>query len=106
VLESPFPDLAAVLRGNPVMQFVSLFSSYQFPTSRLMDRYDGPLLVIHGERDTLIPYAAGRVVYERARSVRKEFVPIHGAEHNDLHVADAPAYWLAIDRFVAGIRGT
>jgi len=106
LLESPFPDLASVLQGNPVMQFFSLFSSYTFATSRLMERYDGPLLVIHGDRDTLIPFRAGRELFERARSPRKEFVAIRGAEHNDLHIADARAYWTAIERFMAQISKT
>ena len=100
VLESPFPDVASVFRGNPVMTFFSWFSSYKFATSRLMDRYDGPLLVVHGDRDTLIPFRAGREVFERSRSPKKEFVAIRGAEHNDLHIADAAAYWAAIDRFM------
>jgi uncharacterized protein len=106
ILESPFADVTSVFRGNPVMLFFTLFSSYRFPTLRLMERYDGPLLVIHGERDTLIPYRAGRDLFDRAPNGRKEFVTIKGAEHNDLHVADPPAYWAAIDRFVAGIPKT
>ena len=106
VLESPFPDVASVFRGNPVMRFFLLFSSYRFPTLRLMERYGGPLLVIHGERDTLIPYRAGRELFDRAPTPRKEFVTIMGAEHNDLHVADRAAYWTAIDRFVAGLPKT
>ena len=106
VLESPFPDVVAVFRGNPVMLFFTLFSSYRFPTLRLMERYDGPLLVIHGDRDTLIPYRAGRDLFDRAATQRKEFVTIRGAEHNDLHVADRAAYWTAIDRFVAVIPKT
>ena len=106
VLESPFPDVASVFRGNPVMTFFSWFSSYRFATSRLMDRYDGPLLVIHGDRDTLIPFRAGREVFDQSRSPKKEFVASRGAEHNDLHIADAAAYWAAIDRFMAGISKT
>lgn len=106
VLESPFPDAASVFRGNPVMRFFLLFSSYRFPTLRLIERYDGPLLVIHGELDTLIPFRAGRELFDRAPTPRKEFVAIEGAEHNDLHVADRAAYWSAIDRFVAGLPKT
>lgn len=103
VLESPFADVASALRGNPVMRVISLFSSYRFPTLRLMETYDGPLLVIHGNRDELIPYAAGRDLFERARSAKKEFVTISGAEHNDLHLVDTAAYWGGIDRFFAGL---
>lgn len=100
VLESPFPDIAAVLRGNPVMQFLSLFSSYRFPTSRFLAAYDGPLLVVHGDKDTIVAFDAGREVFDRARGTRKEFAVVSGADHNDLHVANPAAYWAAIDRFV------
>jgi uncharacterized protein len=103
VLESPFPDIIAVIAGNPVMRFLSLFSSYRFPTSRYLEQYDGPLLVIHGDADRIIPFSAGRRVFEEARGSRKTFVPIPGADHNDLHVANPVPYWRGIDAFVAGL---
>lgn len=106
VLESPFPDLAAVFRTNVVMRFLSLFSSYRFATLRLMQAYDGPLLVIHGDRDEVIPFAAGQALFDRARNARKEFVVIPGAQHNNLHIVDSHAYWAAIDKFVAGLTRT
>ncbi len=104
VLESPFADVGAIFRGNPVMQFFRLFSSYRFPTLRLMEKYDGPLLVIHGDRDTIIPFRAGRDLFDRAPTGRKTFVAIKGAEHNDLHIADPASYWAAIDGFVSGLE--
>ena len=103
VLESPFPDIRAVFAGNPLMKFLSLFSSYRFPTSRLLERYDGPLLVIHGDADTIIPFRAGQQVYERARGARKTFTVIPGGDHNDLHVRNPALYWKAIDEFVKGL---
>lgn len=104
VLESPFPDVTAIIRFNPVMRFLHLFSSYSFPTSRFLEQYDGPLLVIHGDADGIIPFSAGRRVFEEARGTRKTFVPIPGAGHNDLHIANPVPYWRAIDTFVAGLR--
>jgi fermentation-respiration switch protein FrsA (DUF1100 family) len=83
VLESPFPDVASVFRGNPVMLFFTLFSSYRFPTLRLMERYDGPLLVIHGERDTLI-LAGARVFRPRAN-------PAEGVRHDQRRGTQRPA---------------
>jgi uncharacterized protein len=103
VLESPFADIPAVIGGNPVMRFLYLFSSYRFPTSQFLERYDGPLLVIHGDADTIIPFSAGRRVFEDARGSRKTFVPIPGADHNDLHIVNPVQYWQAIDAFVTKI---
>jgi fermentation-respiration switch protein FrsA (DUF1100 family) len=104
VLETPFRDVATLLAGNPVMRFLSLFSSYRFPTSEFLRRYTGPLLVIHGDRDTIIPFAAGRRVFDAAPSARKEFVTLPGADHNDLHIVNPPAYWRAIDAFLLPLK--
>ncbi|MBA3232024.1 MAG: alpha/beta hydrolase [Acidobacteria bacterium] len=105
VLESPFADVIAIIGRNPVMRFLHLFSSYRFPTSRFLEEYDGPLLVIHGDADRIIPFRAGRRVFEEARGTRKTFVPIPGADHNDLHLVNPVQYWRAIDAFVAAIEG-
>jgi alpha-beta hydrolase superfamily lysophospholipase len=104
VLDSPFPEVGAILRGNPVMMFLHVFSSYSFPTSRFLEKYDGPLLVVHGDADSIVPFSAGRRVFERARSARKTFAVMPGADHNDLDAVDSKAYWKAIDAFVDGLR--
>jgi fermentation-respiration switch protein FrsA (DUF1100 family) len=101
VLESPFPDVSALTSGNPLLKVMSLFSSYRFPTTEFLQRYRGPLLVVHGDADSIIPFAAGRRVFETAPSPQKIFAAIPGADHNDLHVANASLYWRAIDDFFA-----
>jgi uncharacterized protein len=103
VLESPFPDIRAVIAGNPILLLFSVFSSYRFPTSKMLERYDGPLLVVHGDADSIIPYRAGRRVFDGARGTRKTFVVIPGADHNDLHMVNPAVYWKAIDEFVASL---
>lgn len=103
VLETPLPDVRSVLRTNPVMWLLSWFSSYRFPTSRLLEGYAGPLLVIHGDADRLIPYAAGQQVFASAATPRKVLATIPGADHNDLHIANPSVYWRAIDDFVASL---
>lgn len=103
VLESPLPDTQSVLAGNPVLRMLSVFSTYRFPTSKFLERYDGPLLVVHGDADSIIPFSAGRRVFENARGNRKTFAVMPGADHNDLHLVDPPVYWKAIDGFVSGL---
>jgi uncharacterized protein len=106
VLESPMPDVRSLLRSNPVMWLLSFLSSYRFPTSRFLRSYKGPLLVIHGDVDTIIPFRAGRRVFDDAPTTRKQFITISGADHNDLHVVNPAAYWRAVDDFLGTLKDT
>jgi alpha-beta hydrolase superfamily lysophospholipase len=103
VLESPMPDVRTILRTNPLLWLLSFFSSYRFNTPHHLAGYQGPLLVIHGDRDSIVPFSAGRRVFESAPTANKTFVTIAGADHNDLHVVNPGLYWAAIDAFVASI---
>jgi uncharacterized protein len=103
VLETPWPEVREVLRTNPVMWALSFLSSYRFPTSRFVEPYRGPLLVVHGDADSIVPFAAGKRVYDLAATTQKTFVAIPGADHNDLHVVSPGFYWQNIDRFVMSL---
>lgn len=103
ILESTFPDARFLLIGNPALLGLSFFATYRFATSKHLESYRGPLLVIHGDEDTIIPFSAGQKVFERAASPRKVFVALQGADHNEMY-ADLAAYWPAIDRFLAGVE--
>jgi hypothetical protein len=100
LLESPFPDVDTLFARNPVMRLLSLFSSYTFSTSQHLEKYNGRLLVIHGSADSIIPFRAGKLVFERAPAAQKTFAVLEGADHNDVHTRH-PAYWTAIDRFIS-----
>ena len=103
VLETPMPNARAVLRSNPLLWGLSFFSSYEFPTTRLLESYRGPLLVVHGDADGIVPFDAGRRVFEQAPTTRKTLAVIGGAGHNDLHLVHPPKYWENVDRFVASL---
>jgi len=81
VLRSPFTSLADMAR----LQFPFL------PTFLLRDRFeslnqisrvDCPVLVITGDRDSVVPPAQSRRLHEAAPGP-KRFVQIAGADHND-----------------------
>lgn len=102
ILESAFPDARSVFAGNPLLLGLSFLATYRFPTSRHLENYRGPLLVIHGDADSLIPFKGGRTVFERAPSPQKTFVALEGADHNDMY-ARRPDYWAAVNRFLESL---
>ena len=99
MLESPFPDLNALLEGSPILRALSVFSRYRFPAAEFLRDFARPVLVVHGDRDRTIPIELGRELYNGLRAP-KEFAAIPGADHNDLRVANRAQYRRAIATFI------
>lgn len=99
ILESGFPDARSLFRAPSPMALLALFSTYRFPAARFLRDSQVPVLVMHGDADTVIPYEQGRALYERI-GAPKQFVTIRGADHNDAAPSDERAYWSAVRDFV------
>jgi len=78
VLLSPFTSAFAVRIPVPI------FPCDRFPNLKRIPHVKCPLLVIHGEADTLISPSHGRKLVEAAMVSDKTFLGIPGAGHNDL----------------------
>jgi uncharacterized protein len=102
ILEATFPDKAAVLRGHPVLQALNLFGRYEFPTGRFLTSVHAPVLVLHGDADTVIPYDLGRELYAGLTGT-KQFVTLRRGDHNDVHGPDDEDYWTPIRAFIRGV---
>ena len=103
ILESSFADKAAVVRSHPVLRMLNVFGAYRFETVKLLTDFSGPVLVIHGNRDSVVPFALGRELHGLLNTP-KRFVEIAGADHNDLIDASRSDYWTPVLEFVAGLR--
>jgi fermentation-respiration switch protein FrsA (DUF1100 family) len=103
VLEAGFPSMRAVVRSSPVLWALSWFSSYEFPTARWMSAVRAPVLVLHGDEDSVIPYGLGQQLYAQVPGP-KQFLTIAGGDHNDPEPRDAKAYWNAVATFVASVQ--
>lgn len=103
VLEAGFPSMRTVVRSSPVLWALAWFSSYQFPTAQWMAKTKVPVLVLHGDADSVIPYRLGQELYQQLAG-DKRFVTITGGDHNDAAPRDPKAYWDAVATFVADLR--
>jgi fermentation-respiration switch protein FrsA (DUF1100 family) len=103
ILESGFPDMRAVIRDSPLLRALSVFASYRLPTAEYAAHAGVPVLVMHGDADTVIPFRNGQALFD-ALPQPKRFVVIPGGDHNDLAPPDAARYWTAIDGFVSSLR--
>lgn len=58
-----------------------------------------PTLIIHGERDWIIPITDADALFEASASKQKRFVRIPGAGHNDLMLVGRQSYFDALAQF-------
>jgi fermentation-respiration switch protein FrsA (DUF1100 family) len=89
ILECPFTSFSA-MAGTIVPLVGRLFAS-GFNTRRKIAGVHAPLLILHGDRDTTVPYAMGRAVFDAANEP-KSFWTIEGATHTDLVEVAGPVY--------------
>lgn len=78
VLISPFTSAFRVAIPFP------LLPGDRFKNLQLIRDIHTPLLVIHGEKDEVIPFSHGQQVHAASPATDKKFVAIPGAGHNDI----------------------
>ncbi|MDE6281855.1 MAG: alpha/beta hydrolase [Oscillospiraceae bacterium] len=59
-----------------------------------------PMLFIHGEDDTFVPYAMLDVVYDACASAEKERLSVPGAGHGGASWTDPELYWATVETFL------
>ncbi len=97
VLEAPFSSVAAAAQHHyPYLPAYWLVKD-RFASIEKIAAIGAPLLVVHGERDRIIPIRMGREVFAAAREP-KESLWLANADHNDLFEHDAGTTVLAFIR--------
>jgi fermentation-respiration switch protein FrsA (DUF1100 family) len=100
ILVAPFASLSDMARVH--------YSALPGAAWLVRNRYDSlaripdievPLLVLHGERDAIIPISQGRKLFEAANHPR-QFQPLPGAGHDDTYIVGGDAYWGTISSFM------
>ena len=90
ILESPFRSAPALARS--VYPFVpSFLVRTQFDNEGKIGAITAPILVLHGDRDEIVPIAHGQTLFSLA-TAPKRFFTIHGATHNDTYVVGGQPY--------------
>ncbi len=103
ILHSPFTSIAEMGRSLHPHSPLPLLAGNRFDSLSRIGRYHGPLLVVHGEQDEIVPLAQGRALFMAANSP-KSFHLIRGASHND-NLGDAGTeMWAGLRDFLLTLR--
>jgi fermentation-respiration switch protein FrsA (DUF1100 family) len=100
VIESSFTSIRTLARLFLPLPLPDL--PVRYDSLSKIGAINAPLLVVHGERDELVPFADGRALYEAAGEPKSWF-PIPGAGHNDTYVIGGEGYFHRFAAFAAGL---
>ena len=91
VLRSPFTSLADAGRAAYRIPVGWLLRD-RYPVRDNVSRLDGPIAVLYGDRDTIVPADQSRAVARAAREAGADVleVEVPGANHNDLELTEGP----------------
>jgi len=102
ILETPFvsiPEMARVV--FPWLPIGSLLRT-RYDVEDKIRKIRAPLLILHGDRDEIVPFAHGRRVFEAAPEPKK-FFTIKGAGHNDTYLVGGDSYFRQFRDFIDGL---
>jgi fermentation-respiration switch protein FrsA (DUF1100 family) len=106
IAESTFtslPELAATTGIPLARQLVS----YRFDSLDGISRVRVPLLLVHGNRDELVPYRmAERLLEAAVSSPRKLLHTVEGGTHNDTWAIGGTPYWQTWSDFLSSLGPT
>ena len=102
ILESPFTSVKDMAKiAFPHLPLYLLIRTKYDSMSRIGD-VSCPLMILHGDRDEIVPIAQGRKLFEAARDP-KSFYTIAGAAHNDTYIVGQEPYFRALADFIASL---
>ena len=88
VLEAPFLSAVDIAAGAYPYVPVRWLMKDQFRSDLRVAKVTAPVLVVHGDRDTVIPISSGQLLYKLITSP-KRFVRIAGGGHENPRAASA-----------------
>jgi fermentation-respiration switch protein FrsA (DUF1100 family) len=96
VLENTFTSLPDVAAFHYPWLPVKTLMRTRMDSAAKIGKFQGPLLQVHGDADTIIPYAIGQRLHAAANQP-KTLLTIPGGNHND---ARTQMFFEALDRFL------
>ncbi len=105
ILESPFEN--TIEMGKKIFPFLPLkwMIKQRYDTRGVISSVQIPLLILHGNQDTIVPIQQGKNLF-RLASEPKQFFEIKGANHNDTFSVGGRLYWEIWKNFIAKTKKT
>ena len=90
IIQSTFSSLVAVAQVHFPVVPVSLLLVDRYPSDQRITKVTCPILQIHGEQDTIVPFSIGQKLFEAApakssQGIAKQQIVMPHTDHNDVY---------------------
>jgi len=99
IVESSFTSARAMARRMFAIPAIAYVVKSRFDSLQKIRDVHAPILIAHGTRDEMIPFAMGQQLFQAAPEP-KRFYPIEGAGHNDALEVGGESYLTCLKAFV------
>lgn len=99
IVESSFTSGREMARRAFRIPLFEYVPQSRFDSSAKIKNVRCPILIVHGTRDEVIPFAMGQRLYEAAPEP-KTFLPVEGAGHNDVFLVGGAKYLASLKALV------
>ena len=100
IIESGFPSITRLLAHLDVPAEGIDLDTIDRQCLDMVREITAPVLIIHGEYDTIVPLEEAETLHEQIGSQEKELLIIPGANHNDIMFVGLKQYFEAIKKFI------
>ncbi len=100
IIESGFPSVVRILFHLGLPSHGMNLEEIDQECLERIERISLPALILHGERDRLVPLQNAKDLYEHLGSQEKELIVIPSATHNDIMLVGFRFYFDALERFI------
>jgi fermentation-respiration switch protein FrsA (DUF1100 family) len=84
ILETPFYSLEEIAKKRFPFLPVNYLLKYRFLSNDFIEAVRCPVVIFHGTKDNIVPFASGKNLSALVPEDRLTFVPIEGGAHNNL----------------------
>jgi fermentation-respiration switch protein FrsA (DUF1100 family) len=98
IIENSFSSLTDLANAIYAPLPLGWTAPFAMRTSTWLNEAGVPVLVLHGKRDTVIPYRVGRKLFDDLH-VPKEMITSDGSGHGEIPALEPARYYEAVTRF-------
>lgn len=93
------PEFPVIQAANTVTNLRAGYDLYEASAVEQLKKSRLPILFIHGDQDTFVPFEMLKSVYNAAAGEKEQLI-IEGAGHGEAVKVNPAAYWQTVDGFM------